>query len=234
MENPVINNRQSSVSSKATGFLKDIFKAETRNLVRLAILGFGFLVLVILLCSLTPWLLRTFTGQVSNNVKDSLPWSEDNKEEKQKLKTPFTVGNPVVVGKIEWRVQEAKSIEKSSLSQEKKSSENCKTREGYTLVYTKFTIKNLDRAFVTIPRSAIVLVDSKLEAYSIDANKTFSCLGDQKYSLKDKYAVDVLKLDETATLEYLYETPKGAKDLKLKAGDLSTVGKEFEYIDLGI
>jgi hypothetical protein len=49
----------------------------------------------------------------------------------------------------------------------------------------------------------------------------------------DRYVPDVLKRDEKKEYKALYEVPKNAKGFRMKVGDLSVVGKEFEYIGLG-
>lgn len=194
---------------------------------RVLIIGAGCFLLILLTCTIAYFVFNRFTRSVKKEATSVLPWSTDENKEEKKLDNPKKTNSSVIVGKVQWEVLDAKSADSFG------EGEKCKASDGNKLVYLKVKIKNLDRAFVTVLKSAIDIYDKDQSVYSVSANKTFTCLGDGKYDFRDKYIPPVLGLDEEKTFEFLYEVPKDTKGFKLKAGDLSTVGKEFEYIDLG-
>ncbi len=218
---------------RAKGFLRSVIEGETKNLIRFLFLGTGCLILLFFLCIGSYFFIRQLTKETVKDIKSGLPFSTDNKTDEDRFKKPKVVGATVIAGKVQWIVEEAKAVHGLEDTTGEKR-ENCVAGSGNKLIYIKAKIKNLDRAFVTVPLSVIDIFDSDKKAYSVSSNKTFNCTGDKDYSLKDKYVPEVLELDEEKSFELVYEVPKETKDLRLKAGDLSTVGKDFEYIDLEI
>jgi hypothetical protein len=202
-------------------------KSGSLNVPKILLFGLGCLLLTFAFCGGGYFFVKKIIKDTQKEVKQTLPFQIDPQKEEDKFEKPKQISNSVIVGKVQWEVLEAK--EEFSVNDKSE----CTASDGNKLVYLKVKIKNLDRAFVTVAKSSIDIYDKDKTMYSISNNKTFNCLGDQKYSLKDKYIPPILKLDEEETFEFIYEVPKTSKSFKLKVGDLSTVGREFEYIELG-
>lgn len=188
---------------------------------------------VVMACLLSAYIIRRGVNTVENKINDSLPFrssSTDTQKEEKKFDKPKKINTMVSVDKIEWNLIEAKQS-KDSLKPNTEDNEYCKPAEDSKYVIITYSIRNVDRPFVTVPKSSVEIYDST-QAKFTSSSKVFKCLlGDD--SLGDKYIPDILKKDEKKEYKELYEVPKDSEGIRMKIGDLSITGSEFDYISLG-
>jgi hypothetical protein len=212
---------------------KEIAQTGVNAGVRYGCLLLTVIILIIVLCFTVLFAFRYLTMETKRGISGSFPWNSQDKQESndKKFKRPEEPNKSVIVGKLEWRILESKTVT-GSLPGDDGETDYCKPGQGNKFIYVKYSVRNIDRAFVTVPKNFNDIFDRNENKYE-PSSKSVKCLtGDT--GLKERYLPDVLQRDEKVELEVLYEVPNDSKDFRMKVGDLSTVGKEFDYIALGI
>lgn len=147
--------------------------------------------------------------------------SEKDKEAFQK---PYSVGETVTNGSVEWVVLEAVDLG-STLKATSAYSEDCVSSSGK---YIKATVKIKNNANEMRSVSDLPLYDDK-ERRFVSASGVYNCVDDDVMFLFDNINPG---LEETFTS--VYEIPLDAQGLALRTSDLTLFGSDYKYISLGL
>jgi hypothetical protein len=213
---------------------REAFQESTKTVMKYVFTIGLALIFIVIACFGATFAFRFALNRVGENISDSMPFSgnnsEEEKKEEQRFNKPEKKNESVIVGQVEWKLTETLQT-RDSLKSGTDDETYCKPTEDTKYVIITYSVRNVDRPFVTVPKDSVDLYDGDESKYS-PSTKLYKCvLGTE--NMGDRYVPDVLKRDEKKEYKALYEVPKNAKGFRMKVGDLSVVGKEFEYIGLG-
>lgn len=227
---PEVNQPENKDTLK--NITKEAFHEGTRSVLKYVFMVGIILVLIVLICFVSSFGAKYLMRNVKEGVRESLPFSDknDSKKDEQQFNKPEKKNESVIVGKVEWKLTETFQTT-DSLKKDTDDEAYCKPSDGTKFVLITYSIRNADRAFVTVLKDRVELYDGGANKYT-PLSKVYKCVLDTD-DPKDRYVPDILKRDDKKEYKELYEVPKNAKNFRMKVGDLSVINSDYDYISLG-